>query len=410
MKLSKETVISLTKEQSNIIGHMNYAAYKLWNVLNYERRNWEKLGLQSHPDWYYQKKEYKDNIWYKSLPSQSAQEVCKLLDKSWKSYFVLAKTGGIENPKPPKFKQEGIPVTYMQNGIVHEKGSSAVRLTLSKNLKSFMAEKYNIHADYLYLENTIFKNMDNIKQIKLYHPSEEKMRVIAVYEIEDVKMLEDNGHYLSIDPGINNPFTCYDSFDKCFILGKKYLNSLHYYDKKIAHYQSIYASQQYAEKVKYPKNSKKVTALYKKKKNTLNDYFHKCTRYIADYCHGQGINTVVIGDITGIRKGNDKGSAVNQQLHAFPYAQIYTMLEYKLNLYGITLIKQYEAYSSSVSPEEKIISKETADKGKRTKRGLFKDGNQIWNADAVGAYNILRLYTGKEYPKKSLSSVVKAAV
>ena len=102
MVLSKETTVILTNEEANILGHMNYAAYKLRNVCNYERNNYRNLGLSEYPDWYYQKKVHKDNIWYRSLPSQTAQEVCKILDKSWKSYFKLLRTGGIENLHPPK--------------------------------------------------------------------------------------------------------------------------------------------------------------------------------------------------------------------------------------------------------------------------------------------------------------------
>ena len=37
MLLSQKTTIRLNKSESNIIGHMCYAAYKLWNVCNYER-------------------------------------------------------------------------------------------------------------------------------------------------------------------------------------------------------------------------------------------------------------------------------------------------------------------------------------------------------------------------------------
>ena len=61
---------------------MCYAAYKLWNVCNYERFHYKELELDTYPDWYYQKKSHKDDLWYKNLPSQTAQEVCKLLDKS----------------------------------------------------------------------------------------------------------------------------------------------------------------------------------------------------------------------------------------------------------------------------------------------------------------------------------------
>ena len=98
MLLTHETTIVLNKNDANIVGHMCYAAYKLWNVCNYERNNYKNLGLEKYPDWYYQKSKHKDDLWFKSLPSQTAQEICKLLDKSWKSFYWLKESGGIENP------------------------------------------------------------------------------------------------------------------------------------------------------------------------------------------------------------------------------------------------------------------------------------------------------------------------
>ena len=298
----------------------------------------------------------------------------------------------------------------MQNGIVHEKGSDRVRLTISKSLKAFMAKEYEIYEDYLFLENEIFRNIDSTKQIKLYEPKDNIARVIVIYEIPDVKMLEYNGHYLSIDLGVKNPFTCYDSEDNSFIVGKRFLSILHYYDKKIAYFQSISSCQQLAAGIRYPKPSKRILALYVKKRNDLNDYFRKCKRHIADYCRNNGIDKVIIGDITGIRKGYDKGDRLNQQFHSLPYAQIYTMLEYKLKLYGITLIKQNGVYSSQVSPLAEKVCRENTYASGRVKRGLYMDGNSIYNADAVGACNILRLYTGRSYPNKSMTNPTKVAV
>ncbi|MFR3345402.1 MAG: hypothetical protein ACLTS6_16235 [Anaerobutyricum sp.] len=43
MLLCTETTIKLNNAESNIIGHMCYAAYKLWNVCNYERQELQRL-------------------------------------------------------------------------------------------------------------------------------------------------------------------------------------------------------------------------------------------------------------------------------------------------------------------------------------------------------------------------------
>ena len=40
-------------------------------------------------------------------------------------------------------------------------------------------------------------------------------------------------------------------------------------------------------------------------------------------------------------------------------------------------------------------SKNNACRSNRVKRGLYRDGNHSWNADCVGAFNILRLYFQK---------------
>ncbi len=69
------------------------------------------------------------------------------------------------------------------------------------------------------------------------------------------------------------------------------------------------------------------------------------------------------------------------------------MLEYKLKLYGIRLIKQEESYTSQCSPLSPEVEKRYAQPSNRKERGLYRDWKRRrYNADAVGAYNILRKY------------------
>ena len=394
MLLSHKTTIKTSHGYSNIIGHMCYAAYKLWNVCNYERLHYKELSFPvDYPDWYYQKKAHKNDLWYKQLPSQTAQEVCKLLDKSWRSFYALKKSNGIENANPPRFKHEPIAITYMQKAVVHTAGSDTVRLSLPKQLMSHMESAYGISGKFLYLKNRIFKTTDIIKQIKIYPPEGNECRIIVIYEVKDIKYLSDNGRYLSIDLGLHNLMTCYDSTTgDTFIVGRKYLSYCRYFNKEIARVQSQWAKTQASRGVKYPKPSKHVRKLYGQKNNTINDYLHKCTRYIVSYCKAHGIPTVVIGDVTNIRKDNNLGKVTNQKLHSLPYNRLYLMLEYKLALAGIRLVKQKESYSSQCSPLAADVSEQNARRTNRVKRGLYMDGHRSWNADSVGAFNILRLY------------------
>ena len=419
MLLSCKTTVKISAAEANIIGHMCYAAYKLWNVCNYERNHHKELGLKGYPDWYYQKKEHKDTHWYKQLPSQTAQEVCKLLDKAWKSFFVLKKTGGIENPNPPRYRKENMVITYMQNAVVHEKEAGRVRLSLPKRLRSHMTENYQINDRYLYLENKIFRDIDRIKQIKVYPPEKGECGIIVIYEKTDVEKLPDNGRYLSIDLGLHNLLTCYDKEnEKAFILGRKYLSICHYYHKRISRKQSRWYGQQIKKGIKHPKTSKHIQRLYKKKEHVTKDYLHKMTKYIVSYCVKNKINRVIIGDIRNIRKENNLGKVTNQKLHSLPYEKIYVMLNYKLAQEGILLVKQEESYTSQCSPHSEKVSVEYARKNNRYKRGLYKDDRGVYNADAVGAFNILRKYlqkNGKTEKKMSVTGlespkVIKVAV
>lgn len=400
MKLSKQTTIRLTSSEANIIGHMNYMAVKYWNTLNYERLHYREPGFESMPDWYKQKKTHKNDFFARNLPSQTAQEIAKQLDKSWKSYFTLLRTGGIENPKPPKFKHDKIPVTYMQNGIKRVEDNT-LRLSLPKQLKEHMKAEYGIDDNYLFLSNPVFEGLDDIKQLKLYPPEDNgEMKAVVIYEVEDVEAKEENANYLSIDPGLNNILTCYNNrTGETFILGKQLFSIERKYLKRIAYVQSRWYSVQAKAGVEHPKSSKHIQKLYSKMNSSLDDYTHKMTKSIVSYCIQNNINTVVCGDISHIRDNFNKGNVLNQKMHSWPFRRIIGKLEYKLTLAGITLVMEKESYSSQCSPLSEEVSKKYAEKNKRVKRGLFVDGEKSWNADTVGAYNILRLYkqrTGKQ--------------
>ena len=178
----------------------------------------------------------------------------------------------------------------------------------------------------------------------------------------------------------------------------------------IAHYQSILNLQTKNENSK----SKRLNKLYKKKKNIIYYILHKASRIIVKYCSKNNVSNVIVGDITGIRENNDKGSKFNQKMHSLPYQELYQNLGYKLKQIGIKLIYQNEAFTSSCPLDSIDISREYQTSG-RIKRGLFKDKNIIYNSDCVGAYNIMRKYKLENdkninMPKAYLSNPEKISI
>lgn len=419
MLLARKLQVDVTEEQCCYFSHMSYAASKLWNIYNYEKYNWKELGLEEFPNWYYQKKKWKNNFWYKLLPSQTAQEVCKVLDKSWKSYNTLTKKKRIKNRKPPSNKKTPMPITYMQNGMKHN--GDTVRLSLPITLKQMVKESNGIDKNFIYLQHKVFSQVGNIKQLMIFPPQNGRCDVVLNYEIEEPKLFPDNGKYLAIDLGIHNLATCYDSANsKTFIVGREYLAINHYFHKEIAKAQSALAkksiSQDYilddrgdsAESrylAKQPQyTSKRLKNLYKKRNNSIQDYLHKLTKFITNYCVENEINTVIMGDLTGIKNRiTNRDKKYNQKLHELPYEKIRILLEYKLACKGINFVLQNECYTSQCAPNTPSVERKYANKSNRVQRGLYVSEGNIYNADAVGAYNILRKYCDEHGIKKTFS-------
>jgi IS605 OrfB family transposase len=194
--------------------------------------------------------------------------------------------------------------------------------------------------------------------------------------------------------------TCYDNNNqRCFIIdGGQYLSINRYFDKKIKHYQSIVNAQG-------KKTSKRIKQLYSKRRKQLFHLIHAASKKITDYCIANDITRVIVGDIKGIRDNSNLGQQNNQKLHKLPYEIICNQLEYKLKLKGIPLIKQNEAYTSRCSPYSPDICKKYEAGKNRIYRGLYivKEKKRIFNADGVGAYNILRKYLQKKKKKLNLN-------
>ena len=392
MRLVHSFFYKPNKYESLILGYLTYSSARLFNVGLYERYEYKKLGYETMPNWYEQKRNLKNDIWFKSLPSQTAQDVLQRLDEGFKSYIKLLKTKGIKNPDGPHYKKKGshYNIKYLNNSF--KLIGNKIRLMIPNGLVNHLIEKGFIIKDkFLYIK--LKKTINNIKQIEIKYLNDYEYEFKIIYEIDDVELKKDNGRYVSIDMGINNLITAYDNKGYSFIIkGNSYQNTLYYYNKKVAYYQSLEAKLKNISDVNINISTKRIKKLHIIKKRKIDHILHTSTKKIVDYCINNEINTVIIGDIKGIRKDNNTGKNNNQKLHSLPFKQFYDKLSYKLKRNGINLKCQKESYSSGCSPTSIDVSKEYYKKTNRVKRGLYKENNIIYNADSVGAYNIMRIY------------------
>ena len=419
MLLTYQFTIKVDDKVSIILGHLCYAASKLFNVGNYERKEYKTLGFEEMPNWYDQKKRLKDSFWYKSLPSQTAQDVLARLEQSWESYLTLhykwnkrKENGHLKEndgePQSPYYKKDGyhMNIKYLngQFKIIDNK----IRLSIPKSLKEHLKEKYQIEEPYYYIK--LKRKFDVIKQIEFSYVNRNEYKVYVIYEKSQENYKKDNKHYISIDIGTKNLLTVYDNNGKSFIVsGQSLLNTNYYFSKRIAYYQSKYDT--CYPNHKKGETTKRIKQLYETKRKRINLILHRASKVIVDYCLSNDISRVIIGDLSGLLNvnknfvNNDERHRYNQNIRAVCFNKIYDLLTYKLTLKGIELIKVNEAYTSSCLPTSNNVSESCSNKKYRIKRGLMKCHTQIYNSDSVGAYNIMRVY--KQISKKRFEMPLK---
>ncbi|SFI10774.1 MULTISPECIES: RNA-guided endonuclease TnpB family protein [unclassified Bacillus (in: firmicutes)] len=381
-------------EVDRILIQLGYAARKLWNVANYEKMNWNKESNAPFPDWYDQKKRLKKHFWYKNLPSQSAQEVLKVLQEAWVSFFELKKSGGIESPKPPRFKQKNVNVKFLNNGFCLD--GKNLRLSIPAQQKAYLKEKYNIKKKFIYIPVPTHIKLGVIKTVEVKLISDGEYKIILAQEYPNCSVYEKSDKCMAIDIGVANALTCYDYRGHSHIIsGRQWLSVERYFHKKIAHYQAISDAQQSVKGIEYPKKSKRVLQLYKKKRAQTFHILHCMTKRVVDIAVQQGVETIVIGDISGIREKANLGKKNNQKFHALPFLKMVQMITYKAEEKGIAVQIIKEDYTSQVcSICKPIPSKEHAKKGNRRHRGLYvcEECKTVINADVNGAINICKRY------------------
>jgi putative transposase len=140
------------------------------------------------------------------------------------------------------------------------------------------------------------------------------------------------------------------------------------------------------------RTSKQLEALTFKRNQKIEDYLHKASRMLINYCIQNDIDTVAIGYNPGWKQDVNLGKTNNQNFVFIPFGRLIQMIEYKCKLEGIEVLLIDESYTSKCSALDlEEIGKKDTYVGKRISRGLFRSKKGvIINADINASFNILR--------------------
>ena len=121
--------------------------------------------------------------------------------------------------------------------------------------------------------------------------------------------------------------------------------------------------------------------MYSKWRRQIKSYVDSGVRQAIEWLYNVGVSIIKVGYPKNIAQENGNFNNVHVWTYGYLLRRIYEVAEE----HGITVVYVNEAYTSSRCP----IHKKKC--GSRVKRGLFKCTrlNKVFNADLVGAYNIL---------------------
>ena len=323
-----------------------------------------------------------NQIDYRSLKSQVAQQTIKLVYRNFKSFYKAIKaykkcpskfTG---RPKLPNYKDKS-------------KGRS---------IAVYTNQCAKIKDGQIYLSKTIKLNIkskiENFQQIRIVHKGY-YIVVEIVYEkqVDDVVGIDLRENCMGIDLGVNNLATITSDNGMSLIINGRNLKSINqYYNKKLAKIKLAYSK----KNIYTGFAAQKLTL---KRNNLILDYMHKASKYIALIAKQNDIKYCFIGLNKQCKQECKMSKKNNQNFIQIPFNTFINLLKYKLEEHNIHLITLNESHTSKCSflDNEKICHHDKYI-GKRIKRGLFKSGTgKVINADINGSLNILRRGLGNSF-------------
>ncbi|MEE9379128.1 MAG: transposase [Candidatus Lokiarchaeia archaeon] len=357
------------------LSYLCHLSKNLYNLANYYvRQEYFYLGnwLRYYDLWYM----LKEKELYKKLPSQTAQQTLKLVDKNWKSFFQSLKTfkkypkNYLGPPKPPHYKKkDGECIIIFTNQQCRIKGGflSFPKKTQLNPIKTRIKSK-------LYHVRIIPKGLYYILEI--------------IYQKEVNNLNLDKERVIGIDLGLNNIITIVNNagLQPAIIKGGIVKSINQFYNKQLAKYRSI------KDKQGISSETKKMQQLTRKRNNKINNIFHKISRSLINYCIKHDIGTIVIGYNKTWKNKITIGKRNNQNFVQIPFSKLVSQIKYKSELVEIDIILELESFTSKCSfLDNESIKKHKRYQGKRICRGLYQSHRgSIINADVNGAYNILK--------------------
>ena len=394
--------------QTNVIRNLNKKEFQAIKDMCHYSNNLYNYGLYCIRKHYFETNQFlsyesnyhvcKENENYALLQAGVSQQILRVLDRSFKSFFDLirkAKCGEYHchDISIPHYRTKGglFLLVLQKNSISVKKGF--FKVPMSREFKKL----HNFDIKIPYPVRLLNKEL---KEVRILPCSGGRVfKIQYVYEEPEINFNLKRDNFLAIDLGVDNLATCVSNVRTPFIVDGRNLKSINWHwNKEKARLQSVLDKQH----VKGGK-SNKIYAITEKRNRRINDSIKKAARYIINDCIANDIGTLVVGYNKDFKRNINIGKRNNQSFVQLPLGDLRLQLRNLCERYGMNYIEQEESYTSKASymdndflPVYRSEQRSTRNfSGKRIHRGLYKtkDGNLI-NADVNGAANISRKVNG----------------
>ncbi|MGM0605750.1 MAG: RNA-guided endonuclease InsQ/TnpB family protein [Halobacteriota archaeon] len=366
------------QQVSDDLDALGFSASKLWNVGRWTiSRVWDEIDyIPEHDELTAYLKSHER---YDDLHSQSSQRVLQELAEAFNGWYGKRRNGDMR-ANPPGYRKHGdehprSTVTFKNKGFKLDTQYNRVRLSKGSNLKGYWSDF--ILCEYQTRPDVDVSAVESVQQVRAVWTGHEwELHFVCKVEIEVSDPPSEKT--VGVDLGINNfaALAYEDGHSELYPLNCLKQDD-YYFSKRIACCDDS--------------TSKQANRLNQKKSARRTHYFHTLSKHIVERCVDEGVGTIVVGDLSGIREDEENGESKNWgkhgnlDLHSWAFDRFTDLLEYKAEMEGIAV--------KEVS--ERDTSKSCSCCGRkrdanRVERGLYvcDECETVANADVNGAENI----------------------
>ena len=299
-----------------------------------------------------------------NLHSQTIQAIIQSYFDSLKSYFQVVKSN--PDAKPPKRTPRFYKVRWIQNGITFKEG--VIRLSNGKNNAPITLQST---VEPVYVEMYFQRGSYYFSLVYKVHTPPKR----------------DTGKAVAIDMGEIHPIVSHDG-EQTIIYNGRALRAIKQYINKFKAYIQSKMDRCIKRSNRWYRLKRIKTKILAKLNAQLKDAEHKITsRFISD-CLKAKADTIVIGDLKGIRKRAKFSKKSNQKVHQWAFARLQFMICYKAELAGLKVKVVSEAYTSQTCPR-------CGNRKKPTNRNYHCNHCGFeYHRDGVGAINLWNKVSG----------------